>query len=40
MSYNLKFINQNIYTELINQIVEISKMLNGLISSLAKPTED
>ncbi|MDV2447906.1 four helix bundle protein [Elizabethkingia sp. HX XZB] len=40
ISYNLKFINQNIYTELSNQIIEISKMLNGLISSLAKSTED
>jgi len=35
-----KFINQNIYTKLSSQIVEISKILNGLISSLARSTED
>ncbi|OPC19166.1 four helix bundle protein [Elizabethkingia meningoseptica] len=40
ISHNLKFINQEIYFELSELIVEISKMLNGLINSLVQSTEN
>ncbi|HIC8643379.1 four helix bundle protein [Elizabethkingia meningoseptica] len=40
ISYNLKFINQEIYFELSELIVKISKMLNGLINSLVQSTEN